>query len=355
MPRIKDIAAKFGVSSATVSLVLNNKPGVSKETRLKILKGLEESGYNTNMGLRALQKNNTNLRLIIYKKHGMVVSDTPFFSELIEGIDREARANGLNLMINYINEDENLGEILKNIEQTPQDSIILLATEMNQNDIEHFMNLNEKLVVLDSYFQNQAVNTVVINNVQGAYDAAGYLIRLGHVKIGYLKSSRWINNFDERALGIRKALDDAGLKFEEQYIFELEPTMNGACRILGQSLERGVKLPTAFVADNDIIAFGAMKALKEAGFRIPEDVSMIGFDDMPFCTMIEPALSTVRVFKEKMGMVAVRRLLEASKDHDGIFTKIEIGTELIKRKSVLNLKENKVLPYFSLAKQGDQK
>ena len=99
-------------------------------------------------------------------------------------------------------------------------------------------------------------------------------------------------------------------------------------------MERNPQLPTAYFADNDIIALGAMKALKEAGCRIPEDISIIGFDDLPFCEISSPPLSTIRVFKQEMGQMAVKRLLDKIKSQSKIVSKIQIGTEYIERESV---------------------
>ena len=336
MPRIKDIAKKLGVSSATVSLVLNSKPGASEETRRKVTKELTAAGYNIRSVSKAIQNGRGILRLIFYRKYGTIVSDTPFFSELTEGIDKEARAHGCNLVISYLNERENKQEILTQLDSTPADGVILLATEMEENDLRPFFERNLNLVVLDSYFQKEKVNTVVINNIQGAYQATEFLIERGHTKIGHLKSLQCINNFREREQGFRQALADNGLPLDENDIWLLSPTLEGSNAEMKRLLEQSgpENLPTAFFADNDIIACGAIKALRSAGVRVPEDVSVIGFDDMPFCTVIEPALTTIRVFKKKMGVMAVRRLLEIYSDSDDICTKIEIGTELIERHSV---------------------
>ncbi len=335
--RIKDIANELAISPATVSLVLNNKPGISEETRQKILTLVEEKGYTTNLLSKPAFKNNRDIRFVIYKKHGKVVSETPFFSELIEGIDKEAREEGYNLLVSYINELDNTKmDVLRILEETSPDGILLLATEMNGEDIEPFKQLFLPLVLLDNNFEDERqLDIVIINNRQGTYEAVKYLVDLGHKEIGYLHSSVWINNFDERKLGFMNALNELGLKFNKHHVVEIEPTMEGAYNDVLKYLDSIRSLPSAFFSDNDIIAFGAMKAMREKGINIPQDVSIIGFDDMPFCEMIDPPLTTLRVYKQRMGRIAMRRLIEKIENNPEEVIRVEVNTELVERKSVL--------------------
>lgn len=333
--KIKDISDMLNISPATVSLALNNKPGVSEETRQKILSVVEDMGYDTNILSKPALRNSKSIRFIVYKKHGLVVSNTPFFSTLMEGIDLEARKNGYNLVISYINESDNKAEILRIIEGNPLDGLIILATEMTSEDIKPFTKLGVPVVALDSYFDMEKIDTIVINNVQGAYEATKYLIDSGHSNIGYLKSSIWIKNFEERKYGFTKALSDNGLTYNVKNVLNLEPTMEGAYTSMINILKNGTPLPTAFFADNDIIAFGTIKALRESGMHLPKQISIIGFDDMPFCEMIDPALTTMKVFKERMGALAVDRLINKIEKNICEFIKLEISTVLIERKSVV--------------------
>jgi len=334
--KAKDIAKKLSISPSAVSLVLNNKPGVSEETRKKVLKVIEVMGYNTNILSKSALTHNRNIRFIIYKKHGLVVSDTPFFSALMEGIDRKARSLGYNLIVTYMDENkDNLMKILHMIKRTSPDGIMLLATEMTKEDLKPFKKLNIPLLLLDSYFESENLDTVIINNIEGVYKATCYLAELGHIDIGYLHSSVWINNFDQRMTGFKKAINDKGLTLNKNLIFCLESTIDGSYKNMLEILEKKPKLPTALFADNDIIAFGAIKAMKEFGIRIPQDVSVIGFDDMPFCEMIDPPLTTVMAYKQRMGMIALTRLVERIDEAPAETIRIEVNTTLIERKSVI--------------------
>jgi len=200
--KVKDIAKHLGISPATVSLALNNKKGVSEETRKKVLDAIKELGYSTGSFIKPALRTHRNIRFIIYKKHGKVVSDTPFFSALIEGIEQEARDEGFNLIISYLNEVENnQQEILNMIKEYPTDGVLVLATEMYQQDLIPFKEITIPLVILDRYFEHEMVDSVVISNKEATYEAVKYLHECGHKNIGYLDSSVWIKNFEERKQG----------------------------------------------------------------------------------------------------------------------------------------------------------
>jgi LacI family transcriptional regulator len=331
----KDIAKVLGVSPATVSLVLNNKPGISEETRLRILNFLTENGYDVSKLTAQPSDSKKVIQFTVYKKHGKVVSDTPFFSELIESIHRAARNEGYDLTITYIDEKlDNLSSILSMVEQSDIAGMIILATEMYAKDLEPFHRLNLPILLLDSQFDDHDINTVCINNSDGIYKAVKYLTDLGHSKIGYLHSNIWIYNFEQRMLRFVQHMRDKSLVIPDDYFFHLEPTIEGSYRDMKALLAAGKEIPQALFADNDIIAFGAIKALKEAGYSIPNDVSIIGFDDTPYCELLEPKLTTIRVFKQQMGTIAVNRLIQCIDATNQCVQKTYIGTQLVERKSV---------------------
>lgn len=333
---MQDIAKLAGVSPGTVSNALNNRKGVGKETKERIIKIAEEKGYFRNQ-----KKNEDNaIRLIVFKKHGYVVSDTPFFSALIEGCERECRNNGYELLISHVRDDvsskENIDTIIR---QKNVDGILLLATEMNEEDLRFFENLSISIpiVIVDSYHETKSSDYVCINNVSGAYSAVKYFVEKGHKKIGYLGSSRSIKNFEYRATGFDKALNDLNIEQNQEYKFLLEPTIDGAYNDMKKIIDEKVELPTALFAFNDIIALGAMKAMNEKGIKIPEDVSIIGFDDITFSALANPALTTIKVQTVEMGKIAVNRLIDKINNQINLKLKIEVETELIERDSVKDI------------------
>lgn len=331
----KDIAKVLGVSPATVSLVLNNKPGISEDTRIKVIHYLEEHGYNTSHLHYSEDTAGKIIQFIIYKKHGKVVCDTPFFSELIESINRAAREDGYHLTITYIDEvKDNIPLLLDMIKQNSPSGLLVLATEMTSEDINILRKLNLPILLLDSQFDDQDIDTVCINNGDGVYKAVDYLVSLEHKSIGYLHSNVWIYNFEQRMSHFKKYMHDKGLTLGKEQFFNLEPTVEGAYRDMKKLLKERKDIPTAFFADNDIIAFGAIRALKESGYNIPDDISVIGFDDTPFCELLTPKLTTIRVYKQHMAVTAVKRLIASINASSICIQKTFISTELIKRESV---------------------
>ena len=334
MSVIRDIAQQSGVSISTVSLVLNGKPGISEATRRRVLETAAQLGYHDYTPRGKSRTKASSIQFVLYKKHGRVVSDTPFFSNVLEGAEAEVRRLGYQLLITYIDESEGVEQQLQKVVDSNCAGMILLATEMNRTDLRPFARTGIPMVVLDSYFEEITQDSVVINNMQGAFTATCYLCKKGHKKVGYLKSKVPINNFLERKDGFKKALKACGVSYNADYNFRLGTTMESAYEDMKALLEASPKLPTAFFADNDIIAIGAMRALKEKGYRIPQDVSVIGFDDIPTCELMDPPLSSIRVPKQAIGKLAVKRLVELLQEDSGVRVKVEVRTELVERASV---------------------
>lgn len=335
---IKDLAEQLNVSPATVSLALNNRPGVNEQTRAAVLELANRLGYGTGAArARNERKVNGNIRLVVYRKAGRVVADTPFFLALTEGIEAETRRNGCQLLISHISDAASFDQVMSIVHDNPRDGIILLATELSLSDFIPFFKSEHPLVVLDGSLADGQSDTVLINNFQGAFDAVSELVRQGHRRIGYLKSIFPIYNFGQRELGVTSALGAAGLGLNSNFVCAVEPSIEGSYRGVSDWLDQKPDLPTAFFADNDIIAFGAMKAIKEHGLKIPGDISIIGFDDLPYCEIIDPPLTTVKVMKHSLGKLAVDRLVDRMQGNVGEVVRIEVATELVSRQSVRTL------------------
>jgi len=333
---IKEIAAKANVSVATVSMVINNKPGISAQTRARILDIVESYGYNISPLKNNHANHNGTIQLTIYKKHSQVVADTAFFETLIAGIENKARLNGYQLTIKSVSNQTLDNELIRaDWNGNTVDGILLLGTEMEKEDIVNVIKVEKSLLVLDTCFLGICANYVVIDNIGGVFTGVNHLIENGHREIGYLKSSITIQNFLERYDGYVKAMAGSNLACKSAYTVPLRPTIEGAYEDMMSYLSGKPMLPTAFFADNDIIACGAMKALKDAGIQIPQDVSIVGFDDMPFCTIMEPALSTISVNKKMLGSLAVESLIGLMTSKDDYHAKTLLGVDLISRDSVL--------------------
>lgn len=342
--RMVDIAQRLSVSPATVSLAIHNKPGVSDKVRADVLKACEELGYS-------LEKENKNqspvrrlIRLAIYKKDGQTIGDTPFFAELIEGIENEAKLKGYELLISYYNKKSDLDDVLNRIVNNDDVAgLILLATEMSVEDLEPFAGLECPLVVLDNFFNKTDImaDYVLIDNVNGMYNMTECMIANGNKTIGYVKSASEINNYKERMNGYRMALADYGVPYEQKYVFEVGAGFDTAYEGMLHWLNMGHEIPDALVVDNDLICYGVMKALNEKGIRVPEDVSIGGFDEMSYFGLEEIGLSTVRVYKRAMGQTAVRQLVQDIEDEQrnekDYSVVIRMRTELVKKNSIKSL------------------
>lgn len=339
MSVLRNVAREAGVSISTVSLVINNKPGVSVKTRQRVLATFNQLGYQDYLSRLAKEKMQKSIQFVLYKKHGQIVSDTPFFSSVLEGVEEQVKKIGYNLLVSYVYEGQGVADQVKALKVNNSAGLILLATEMNHQDIEPFRQMGIPLVVLDSYFEEIIDDIVVINNVQGAFMATQYLMEMGHADIGYLRSRVLINNFFERRDGFRKALAYRKMPFRKEFEILLGASAETAYEDMRQRLARDMKLPTAFFADNDLIAIGAMRAMREAGIRVPEDVSIIGFDDIPICAMIEVPLTTIRVPKGYIGKLAVDRLVEVINNGNAAQIKVEVCTQLVERSSVRDLRQ----------------
>lgn len=331
----KELAQLLGLSEAAVSMALNGKTGVSTATKNRVLETAKAHDFDFSRISKKASSDASceNITFAIYKKHGVIVSDTPFFNQLTEGIESACKALKYRLHISYLYDD---GEIGQQIDALPiYDGIILLGTEMKKEDFAPFLRINAPIVVLDTYFHAIPYDCIIINNFQGAFNATEYLIKKIKEQPGYLRSSYPIGNFDERADGFFSAVRAAGMSASQSPVIYLPPSLDGSYRDMLDFLEQGVAPISGYFADNDNIAAGAMKALLEKGYRIPEDVSIIGFDDMPFCTYLSPPLSTVNVPKGYLGKTAVERLAQILADQSACPLKIEVSTTLVKRKSVI--------------------
>ena len=192
----------------------------------------------------------------------------------------------------------------------------------------------QRLIFNLRYYDELDYDCVLINNIQGAFNATNYLIQCGHKNVGYFHSSLDISNFSERADGYYKALRANGISTSHPYVHPVSPTSDEGYRDMLRLLESKAPIADAYFADNDIIAAAAMRALRENGYRIPEDVSIIGFDDVPMCDMMVPPLSTMKVRKRELGATAVQRLLDRVADPKRECLKMCMATKLVKRQSV---------------------
>ncbi|MBQ3705371.1 MAG: LacI family DNA-binding transcriptional regulator [Clostridia bacterium] len=330
----KELAALLHLSESAVSLALNDKPGVSQETRRRVIKAAQDHGYDFSRKAIASELKKKAICFAVYRKSGAVVGDTPFFSELTGGVSVSCRREGYDCMISYLYEDGDLAGQIERLRKDRFAGIIVLATEIEEQTLSLFQRVDIPLVFLDAYFEQQEYNFVLINNTQGAYMATRHLIRKCRTQPGYLRSSYWISNFDARADGFYKAIRAAGMSTSQSPVHRLTPSQEGAYADMKEQLRQMDRPARCYFADNDEIAIGAMRALAEAGYRIPEDVAVVGFDDISATEYVSPPLTTVQVPKAALGEAAVIRVIQLIEGKNLQPQKTEVFTRLIQRKSV---------------------
>ena len=331
----KELAKILNLSEAAVSMALNDKPGVSTETRKRVLETAHNYAYDFTK-IKKPSKSSGIIYLLIYRKHGAVISNNSFFDVLIESINENCSANVYRLYSHHVYEyaAESVTNQLNHLIKSECDGVILLGTEMYKEDFFPFVYLTLPIVVVDTYFNSVKMDCVNINNVQGAQQATHFLIQRRQKMPGYLHSSYSIHNFEERADGYYQALRMAGFAASTAIVHQLPPYMDGAHAEMLAILDNNEPIADSYFADNDLIAAGAMKAFKERGYRIPEDIAIVGFDNVPMCTYLEPNLTTVKVPVKYMGKMAVERLISVINSKQYMPIKIEVNTNLIKRRSV---------------------
>ncbi len=329
---IKQISEATGFSPATISNALNHKRGVNKETADTIFKVARELGYITDIGI-------TKIKFVMYRRNGQVIDDTPFFTLMINGAERACMDAGYEMLMVHLDRfSPDYEEQVKALVSDSQSALILLGTEVIGEDLKPFYDTKRPLVTLDFITPDMRYSGVAINNEDSFFMATNYLIDMGHTDIGYLSGKFRIRAFRLRNRGYQKAMNGAGLTIKPEFRVPLSTSMETAYQDMRNYLLTSPMLPTAYIADNDMIALGAMRALQEAHVRIPEDVSIIGFDDLPYCEICSPRLTSIRVPKQEMGRMAVEKLISLIKKDNGVKTKTEVSTEFIIRDSVKKLK-----------------
>lgn len=329
---IRDIARLTGVSIATVSRALNESPRIKPATKEKILKVVSQKGYRPDPIARGLSAGKTT-------NIGFVLIDisNPFYSPIIRAIEERVEAENHYLLL--CNTEHSSAKESKYINVLVENKISGLIVSPLQKKWDYLKLLKASKIpfvfILASL--GEKYDCVDVDNVKGAYNAVNHLINLGHKRIAYISRGLLHKHpASQRLKGYKKALADNGLPFNQTLVVNTI-TDQGKIEEGYQSTSKLLSLPekpTAIFAFNDLIAIGCMKALKEKGIRIPEDIAVIGFDDIEIAPFLEPPLTTVRIPQYEIGKTAVRILFEKiNRINENEYRKICFEPQLIIRKS----------------------
>lgn len=333
--KIEDIAQLANVSKSAVSLAINGKPGVSNETREKILAIAKEYNYKPLRSTSNRTNNKSTIRFIISKSPDLITEhyyNLPFFNELISHLSSSISDYPYDLVISTFDE-RTLLEELEAVERVQKSKgIILLGTNIDKSNINLIRKKFNNLVILDTHYSDVDANFVSINNFLGGYLAADFLIDKGHKKIGYIMGIPRIANFKERQKGFFSKLHSEGLSVSDDYIFKLPAMEIQEGSELDAVFLNVEDLPTAIFCENDYMAISLIKYLKNSNINVPKQISVVGFDDIPESRVTTPELTTIQVDKKEMAIQALD-LLEKQIQNSNAHKHIQVNTSLIVRES----------------------
>ncbi len=332
---IKDIAKESGVSTATVSRVLNDKPDVSDDTKKRINEVIDRLGYNPNGIARGLVLKKTNTI-------GLIIPDisNPFFPEVTKGVEDRARELDYSIIFcNTDNHQEREQEAVNLMINKHVDGIILSLSMNNKDELKKLEDKGYSVVQIDRKIAQAEFSAVVLNNKLGAYKATNHLIELGHSKIAHIAGDLKVQTSQERLDGYKESLIKAGLSIDQKWIVVGDFSKDSGYRQMKKLLEVE-EVPTAVFVANDLMAIGAYEACLEVGLSIPNDISIVGYDDIQIASLINPALTTITQPKYKLGEAAAEMLISQIEE-DTRLEDIVLNPKLIIRESTGRVEDGK--------------
>jgi LacI family transcriptional regulator len=301
---IKDIAQAAGISVATVSRVLNRKEGMSAETRERVLKTAKLLNYHPNLRARGLVKKGVDIIEIVIPQTSEFAFSNPYYSEILKGIAKKTKESEKYLLLSFSAQES----YAKLYQHGLSAGIIVLANRTDDHWIEEARKMKIPMVLIPGYPDGKYLPSVDWDNIDGAFKAVNYLVEIGHRRIGFLTGRPNSKYSIERLEGYRRALEKSSIKFREELIIEMNFTQEGGYEGMKRLLSIS-GLPTAVLVINDYSAIGALRAVKEGGYRVPEDVSIVSFGDTILASMTDPALTTVREPYQELGYEATAMLI----------------------------------------------
>lgn len=329
MTTIQDVASMAGVSVATVSRVLNNSMSVSEKTREKVLEAIKKLNYQPNLLGRNLRRTETKMILVLLPNIA-----NPFYARIVKGIEDIAHKNGYNIMLCNTDSDRNREKVyLELLKNRLADGLIFMASELSRDELEK-IGSEFPVVQCCEYREGAGISHVSIDNITASYKAVKHLIGLGHNRIGMITCRNNFVSTIHRETGYKKALEEAGISFDQRLLEYGDYGFKSGLRAAVQLLSLDDR-PTAIFAISDIMAVGAARAAKERGFSIPEDVAVVGFDNISFSSMYDPAITTISQPKYDLGCIAMQLLLKQISNDAKEPGEIVLEHELVIRSSTV--------------------
>lgn len=334
---IKDIANYTGFSVTTISLVLNNKAKkIPSTTRETIMNAARELNYHPNQLAVGLVKKRT-------ETIGLIISDVSnvFFSNLAKGVEDECRCRGWNLILCNTNDkhERDLSYIQVLADKGVDGILFCMAQDSDQKGAKESVALMKRLkipfVMIDRFLLEAECCSVIVDHQQGGYLATKHLLELGHQRIGCVAGPLRLEDSLERLQGYQKALEEYGVPFRKELVYEGWYGRESGTEAVNVLLQKNI---SAIFAFNDMAAYGAYSQLRKKGFRVPDDISLVGYDDIFFSELLDVPLTTVRQPIYDMGQEATRQLVEEVESKNVSHKCITFQPELIQRESTASYK-----------------
>lgn len=334
MITIKDVAKMAKVSVATASNALTGKTGVKLETKRRVLEVAKTLNYIPNpMAQNLVSRSTRNISIIVSGPTANIFSN-PVVIEIIKSINQILDEKGYYALLNMIDLQRE-SEIPRIAQSRSSDALILIGSRSNDRELETlFENISIPAVIVNRNPPSSNAYSVSVDNKKCGYIATRYLIDMGHRRIGYIGSFPGVGRAEERLAGYRQALTEAGIDYDESLVvkedFFQESGFMGIRKLLNQCGRR----PTAVFSFNDIMALGAMEALQQEGIRVPEDISLIGCDNIPNLHLLKVPLTTVSSPFAEIGRLAAKKIVGVLEGNDEMPPKLVLDSELRIRNSV---------------------
>jgi len=331
---IRDLAKRAGVSVATVSRVLNNYPDVSTETKLKVLALAKEMNFRPSAAARSLVTRRSNIIGVFFlQDHVNAMILHPFFQEVIVGFKRAVGAAGFDLLFFTSSRPADRHfSYLRHCRHHQVDGVVLMGVDRGDKQMAELASSGLPCMSVDVDVLGKRAGYVLSDNREGGMQAVRHLGSLGHTRIALINGHPTSKPTHDRFVGYRDALEDLGLPYRSEYVLYDDYTWEHGYASMKTLLDLP-EPPTAVFACADLIAMGAIKAIRERGLHVPEDVAIVGFDDIEFASMVHPALTTVRQAKEAMGRAAGEALVRLIEEPGSSPPILVLPTELVIRES----------------------
>jgi LacI family transcriptional regulator len=326
---IEDIARQVGVSRATVSRVINGDANVKEQTRALVMEALQKSNFQPNIAARSLAAGRTNVIGLIIPAGVSAIFTDPYFPLLIQGATSVCNARDYSVML-WLAEPEYERRMMRQILYSGLLDGVVVSSMLMEDPIVQALHDSKKPFMLIGRHPTLDVNYLDVDNINGAREATLHLLRLGHQQVATITGPQNMIAGQDRLQGYRQALDERGITFQPELVVEGDFSEAGGYAAMRRLL---LHKPTAVFVASDMMAEGAMRALREAGQLVPQDVAIVGYDDMPNSSRITPPLTTIRQPTNRMGSLAVDALIDIIQYPSPNKRHIVLPVELVIRES----------------------